>query len=697
MRAWVFPVILAIPSFALIGCSSTDHEGAESTAVAGQAQALSVGASPQPAAPPTLPQHDPHKRFHIMPRSPRGSQQPDTLSGPDNSQSPNPPDAGSLQYPPGLPPTPLPVPHLTYYGGRVVSNAQIVQVDWGAGPFQGFVSDGELGAFYAGITNSRFFDWLSEYDTASLNGADGFVGSGQHIGRGTFGGTFTITPINTSTALTDEQIEAELAQQIANNHLPHPTLDAAGNPNTIYFLHFPQGTTEEIQGITSCSGFCAYHSTFALEAEDIFYAVIPDTSPGSGCETCINNVTPLQNVTVIASHELVETVTDAEIGLHPSTITFNDAGLPLLRPAAWYDDNIVDIFSNEGGEIGDICQVLSYPHPITDSNGASWLVQRMWSNFAGECVISHLANGGFEGTAAPWTLTGTAALTSQAHSGSSAIMLGSPTGAPTGDSSASQTFDLPDPVGGGTVGLSFWYNVTCPTGGGGQISANITDVTTGASLGNLLFPSCFTSSGYVNVGNLYTSSHGHTITVTFTNHDDVATNFPQRTFALFDDVTPVVNPPDPGNVVLNGSFEAGGLTLPSWTTVTGAARSVPYFRFPAFTGRHSAMTGTTTPAAGDSTISQTFTPQLGFFGVHGNVYIVCPDVVTDDWVTATLQDLTAGTSRTILAKTCSNTGTYRSFGSAVTAGHTYTLTLSSHDDGEAGTATYALWDDIASF
>ncbi|MGZ3714087.1 MAG: hypothetical protein ACXVA4_01590, partial [Ktedonobacterales bacterium] len=74
--------------------------------------------------------------------------------------------------------------------------------------------------------------------------------------------------------------------------------------------------------------------------------------------------------------------------------------------------------------------------------------------------------------------------------------------------------------------------------------------------------------------------------------------------------------------------------------------------------------------------------------------VVCPDTVTYDWATATLKDNTTSTTTTILAKTCTNTGAWAQVTASVTAGHSYTLTLISHDDNYAGDATYTLYDDV---
>jgi serine protease len=107
------------------------------------------------------------------------------------------------------------------------------------------------------------------------------------------------------------------------------------------------------------------------------------------------------------------------------------------------------------------------------------------------------------------------------------------------------------------------------------------------------------------------------------------------------------------------------------------------------------MAGSTSPTNGDSTISQTVTAPTGSSTLSFWYRVVCPDTVTYDWATATLKDNTTGTTTTILAKTCTNTGSWSSVSAAVTAGHSYTLTLTSHDDNYPSDPTYTLFDDVA--
>ena len=68
--------------------------------------------------------------------------------------------------------------------------------------------------------------------------------------------------------------------------------------------------------------------------------------------------------------------------------------------------------------------------------------------------------------------------------------------------------------------------------------------------------------------------------------------------------------------------------------------------------------------------------------------------MTYDWVTVTLRDNVAGTTRTLVPRTCAAVYQWTNVTASVTAGGSYTLTLTSHDDNYAGDPTYTLFDDV---
>ena len=289
-----------------------------------------------------------------------------------------------------------------------------------------------------------------------------------------------------------------------------------------------------------------------------------------------------------------------------------------------------------------------------------------------------VTNGGFEtGTFSGWTTSGqTTSISTTAHSGTYSGMAGST--APTnGDSSISQTFTVPS----GSSALSFWYRVVCPdTVTYDWATATLKDNTTNTTT-TMLGKTCTNSGSWVKSSTAVTA--GHSVTLTLTSHDDNYAGDP--TYTLFDDVATSAGVTNP---VVNPGFETG--TFSGWTT-SGQATSISST---AHTGSHSGMAGSTAPTNGDSSISQTFTMPSGSSSVSFWYQVVCPDTVTYDWATATLKDNTANTTTTILAKTCNNNGTWVQVTHAATAGHSVTLTLTSHDDNYAGDPTYTLFDDI---
>ena len=260
--------------------------------------------------------------------------------------------------------------HLTYFGGPVISNAHVVEVLYGSGSYLTQVSTTttpSIGSFFGDIlgTNSGYINLLTQYDTPASGGTN------QTIGNGTFDGLFQIVPSagNNGSTIDDTQIQAELLAQISAGHLPAPLLDAAGNVNTLYMIYFPPGKTITQGGSSSCvgGGFCAYHGTTSntLNSKHLLYGVLPDMQSG-GCAVGCGASTVFGNYTSVTSHELTESITDADVGI---ATTF-------APPLAWYD--------MANGEIGDICNAQQGSYA---ANGTTYTIQLEFSNAANNCVL----------------------------------------------------------------------------------------------------------------------------------------------------------------------------------------------------------------------------------------------------------------------------------------------------------------------
>ena len=112
-----------------------------------------------------------------------------------------------------------------------------------------------------------------------------------------------------------------------------------------------------------------------------------------------------------------------------------------------------------------------------------------------------------------------------------------------------------------------------------------------------------------------------------------------------------------------------------------------------YTGLKCIQLGTNFATNGDSSIIQSFTTsarqnQLSFY-----YKMVCPDTISYDWATATLVDITAGTTWK-MPQVCTISSSWTPVITSVISGHSYTLTLTNHDDNYLSDPSYTLFDEI---
>jgi hypothetical protein len=152
-----------------------------------------------------------------------------------------------------------------------------------------------------------------------------------------------------------------------------------------------------------------------------------------------------------------------------------------------------------------------------------------------------------------------------------------------------------------------------------------------------------------------------------------------------------VGPAGTGSIA-NGGFETGDLS--GWSKsglISAVTTDHPH------SGRYAALLGyPDDPYKGDSAISQAFTAGRRHRLLSFWYMVSCIDHEKKyDWATASLRDDTTGTTRTVLPHTCTDDKTWERVTAPVVGGHTYTLTLVSHDDGYFGDPTSTRYDDVA--
>jgi len=231
--------------------------------------------------------------------------------------------------------------HLSYGNGALIPNVKVVALYWGTTNNGQYKYKDQLHQYYDAVTNSAYFDWLSEYDSGSYM-----------IGRGGFAAEYADAAAPAKATIDEtNDLQPWINKLIDGGKIPAP------DANTLYFVHLP-GSSQVSSGAggTTCSDNCAYHYFYMKGSAEVRYAVIPDQNSGA-CSTnqaCPIQLPALDRLTIVASHELVEAVTDP-----------NGMG--------WIDDN------QQCGEIGDIC--VGQP-----GKAAGYTVQLEWSNKNGKCI-----------------------------------------------------------------------------------------------------------------------------------------------------------------------------------------------------------------------------------------------------------------------------------------------------------------------
>jgi len=227
-----------------------------------------------------------------------------------------------------------PYPLVTYHGGPVIKNIELVPVYFGDDPLRDDLE--------------RFNTWIVASDYWRRVGAEYGVEVGTRKAAAQF---VPVSPIS------DVQIASWIDARVADGSLPTPSA------NTVFVLYYPAETKITAGAISNCSGFAGLHELASIVnptfTGKVPFAIIPRCSFSSGDELMI--------ATNVASHELMEMATDPYSTANPAWQLDSSDGGPL---EAWQ--------MLTGIEVSDLCENQSY-HVVE-----GFTVQDHWSNAAAE-------------------------------------------------------------------------------------------------------------------------------------------------------------------------------------------------------------------------------------------------------------------------------------------------------------------------
>jgi hypothetical protein len=234
----------------------------------------------------------------------------------------------------------------------------------------------DLNTFLADITQSNYMTGLNQYSglaysQVNLPGRSVTISRAASPGKGQFIGSDMVRegPLNANNNLDEVTIVNTLKQEIANGHLPAP------DANKLYMVFLAPGSPSQFD---INKGNAAHHAAFmASNGSAAYYAVIDNPADVLFPTGYPNQLTTFQKLTGVASHEMVEAISN------PADWDQVESGTNLAHLPAWK--------GSSGTEIGDITQNMP-PAGGATSIVDGYVVQKYWS----EAAHTSIAPGGVD-------------------------------------------------------------------------------------------------------------------------------------------------------------------------------------------------------------------------------------------------------------------------------------------------------------
>ncbi len=254
--------------------------------------------------------------------------------------------------------TPLPV--VEYQDGGLLSAPKVVSVT-----FAGDLLASDLQTFGTTVTSSAW--WNTVRSGACQPSGGSCVGDGSSAS--------VAIPTAAATSYTDSAVVDPTPQQstlqqwltmaLSTEQLPAPAPGSISN--TVYVLYLPSTTTVTLDGVQSCQegGFDGYHAWTKVGSQQVPYAVIVECAPVPPYDSNVPMTSLLQNTTLSASHEVLETASDP---IPPSGFALDQTN---TENWGWID-------VTGGGELADMCVDFFGLNQDQTSDGI-FTAQRIWS------------------------------------------------------------------------------------------------------------------------------------------------------------------------------------------------------------------------------------------------------------------------------------------------------------------------------
>jgi hypothetical protein len=196
--------------------------------------------------------------------------------------------------------------NLNYHGGNVMTGPQFYAIYWNSAvansqaTSQGYATVQNqiaafIGTFFTGTSYTG-----STVDDYSIVGQYGDSGGRSPVPTGGGLAGQLLDTKSVQATIKDSAIQSYISGLLQSGMLP---ADAHG----VYGVYFPSGMRISLQGGSSCTSFCGYHSHFSYNGTPIKYAVFPYPDC-LGCK--LSTLTVADMLTIVSSHEIREAVTN---------------------------------------------------------------------------------------------------------------------------------------------------------------------------------------------------------------------------------------------------------------------------------------------------------------------------------------------------------------------------------------------------